>query len=152
MAHPSFSTKRLDHLGIVAGICNHIGLIDVVDQQLPAPERQVSHGEALQAMILNALGFSSRPLYLTPEFFDNKPLDLLIRPGITPQHLNDDGLGRTLDACFEHGVTELFSHIARQAVERFEVPTQAVCPRTPYGVSQGTRSSTRSLTDSRRTP
>jgi hypothetical protein len=27
-------TQRLDHLGIVAGICNQIGLIEQIDQQV----------------------------------------------------------------------------------------------------------------------
>ncbi len=42
-------------------------------------KRKVSVGEAVSAMVLNALGFVSRPLYLTPEFFANKPVDLLSR-------------------------------------------------------------------------
>lgn len=125
MPSPSFSTKRLDHLGIVAGICDHIDLIGVVNGLLPGSGRQVSHGAALQAMIINALGFSSRPLYLSPEFFGNKPVDLLVQDGITADMLNDDCLGRTLDACFEHGVTELFAAISRRALEHFEVTVPA---------------------------
>lgn len=125
MSSPSFSTKRLDHLGIVAGICDHIGLIEAVDAVLVGPKREVSHGAALQAMIINALGFSSRPLYLSPEFFHNKPVDLLVQDGITAEMLNDDCLGRTLDACFEHGVTELFATIANQALQRFSITVSA---------------------------
>ena len=70
-------TKRLDHLGIVAGLCHHIGLIPLIDRLIPC-ERTVSVGQAVQAMILNGLGFVGRPLYLYPEFFDNKPVDVLI--------------------------------------------------------------------------
>ncbi len=125
MSSPSFSTKRLDHLGIVAGICDHIDLIGTVDALLPGPRREVSHGAALQAMIINALGFSSRPLYLSPEFFHNKPIDLLVQDGITAEMLNDDCLGRTLDACFEHGVTELFASIANKALQRFDITVSA---------------------------
>ncbi len=46
-------------------------------------DRNVSVGEAIQAMVLNALGFVGRALYLTPEFLRNKPVDLLIRLGLT---------------------------------------------------------------------
>ncbi len=31
MAKETYSTQRLDHLGIVAGICQQIGLVDQID-------------------------------------------------------------------------------------------------------------------------
>lgn len=114
-----YHTERLDHLGIVAGICQEIDLIGHIDRLVPAPKRQVSVGEAVQAMVLNALGFVGRPLYLTPEFFANKPLDLLLRPGITAEMLNDDSLGRALDALWEAGLTQVFAHVAAQALGHF---------------------------------
>jgi hypothetical protein len=66
-------SRRLDHLGIVAGICNEIGFIEVIDAQISRQERKVSVGQAVQAMVINVLGFVSRPLYLTPEFFHSRP-------------------------------------------------------------------------------
>ena len=72
MTQPTFATQSLDHLGIVAGVCDRIGLVDTIEK------RKVSVGESVGAMILSALGFVSRPLYLTPEFFSNKPMDLLL--------------------------------------------------------------------------
>jgi len=74
MDEVSYHTERLDHLGIVAGICHEIDLISHIDRLVPAPKRQVSAGEAVQAMVLNALGFVGRPLYLTPAFFASKPV------------------------------------------------------------------------------
>jgi hypothetical protein len=50
-------TQRLDHLGIVAGICNQIGLIEQIDQQVGPNKRKISVGQAVQAMVLNGLGF-----------------------------------------------------------------------------------------------
>jgi len=44
-------------------------------------------------MVLNALGFTGRPLCLMLEFFANKPLDCLLRSGLTAEMLNDDRLG-----------------------------------------------------------
>ena len=78
MNNQGLQSQRLDHLGIVAGICNEIGLIETIDAQLPDSGRKVSVGQAVQAMVLNGLGFVSRPLYLSPEFFQNKPTDLLV--------------------------------------------------------------------------
>jgi hypothetical protein len=48
-------------------------------------------------MILNGLGFANRPLSLTPQFFANKPLDLLFREGICAEMFNRFTLGRTLE-------------------------------------------------------
>jgi len=39
-------------------------------------------------MILNGLGFTNDRLYLVPRFFQNKPVDRLIGPGIESEHLN----------------------------------------------------------------
>ena len=71
-----FETQRLDHLGIVAGISQEIGLIEAIDQQVGLVQRKISCGQAVQAMVLNALGFSSRALYLMPDYLRNKPIDL----------------------------------------------------------------------------
>jgi transposase len=111
-----YTTQRLDHLGIVAGICQEIGLAEQIDRIVGPTERQVSVGEAVQAMVLNALGFTARPLYLTPEFFANKPLDRLLRPGLTAEMLNDDSLGRALDILHEKGATEVFAQVASHAL------------------------------------
>ena len=89
-------------------MCDRIDLIDTIDTFIGPTKRKVSVGEAVKAMVLNALGFVSRPLYLTPEFFSNKPVDLLIRSHLCAADFTDDSLGRALDTLYENGVTELF--------------------------------------------
>ena len=69
MTQPSFATQHLDHLGIVAGICDRIDLIETIDTFVGQTRRPVSVGKTVIAMILNAFGFVGHPLYLTPEFF-----------------------------------------------------------------------------------
>jgi transposase len=63
-------------------------------------------------MILNGLGFANRPLSLTPQFFANKPLDLLFREGIRAEMFNRFKLGRTLDEVYTYGCDLLFSELA----------------------------------------
>ena len=121
MAEITYSTQSLDHLGIVAGICRQIGLIDQIDAYVGATGRKVSVGEAVQAMVLNALGFVGRALYLTPEFFDNKPIDLLIREGLTAEDFNDDSLGRALDMLYQAGITEAFAFVSSHALHVFGI-------------------------------
>lgn len=135
MDQQDLQSQRMDHLGIVAGICNEIGLIEQIDQQIDDTGRKVSVGQAVQAMIMNGLGYVSRALYLSPEFFDNKPVDLLIGEGIEAADLNDDCLGRALDKLFEKGVTEVFASVSARALQVFGIETQfAHLDSTSFGL------------------
>lgn len=116
-----FETKRIDHLGIVAGISQEIDLIAGIDCILGASNRKVSYGQSVQAMVLNALGFSGRALYLMPDYLHNKPVDLLIGPGLSADDFNDDTLGRSLDALYQKGVTEVFAQIASKALSVYKI-------------------------------
>lgn len=119
-----YQTERLDHLGIVAGVCQEAGIAEWLDKQAGDSRRSVSIGKATVAMVLNGLGFSNRQLYLVPQYFENKPVEHLLGEGITADMLNDDCLGRTLDWLSEHDVTTLFAGLALQARRRFGVQTQ----------------------------
>jgi transposase len=116
-----YQTERLDHLGIVAGVCREAGIAEWLDVQAGEQRRGVSIGTATVAMILNGLGFSNRRLYLVPQYFENKPVEHLLGEGITADMLNDDCLGRTLDWLYEHDVTTLFAGLAFQARRRFGI-------------------------------
>jgi transposase len=118
-ADVSYTPERLDHLGIVAGICREIGLAELLDGHTEPSRQRVSVGTATVAMVLNGLGFSNRRLYLVPQFFENKPVERLLGDGVKASDLNDDCLGRTLDRLYDHDVTRLFAGIARRAREVF---------------------------------
>ena len=83
-------------------------------------------GEAVQAMVLHALGVVSRPLYLTPAFFTNKPLDRLVRSGVTAEMRNDDSLGRALDIRYAAGPTDVFAQVASHALRLWGIPHRCV--------------------------
>src|SRR4029450_5101180 len=90
-----------------------LGLIAMIDTRLMPDEQEViTPGEAVAAMILNGLGFANRPLSLTPQFFANKPLDLLFREGIEAEMFNRFKLGRTLDEAYAYGCDLLFEELA----------------------------------------
>ena len=76
-------TERLDHLGLVAGVCREAGRAEWLDKIAGESHRSVSIGTATIAMILNGLGFSNRQLYLVPQYFENKPVEHLLGEGIT---------------------------------------------------------------------
>jgi transposase len=117
---PLYRSQVLDHLGLVAGMFDDLGIGDVIDhatQQNPEM-RDLTTGEAVKAMVLNGLGFINPALYLVPRFFQNKPTYRLISPRVTPDQLNDAALGRALDTLDASGVTELYSLLAATAAER----------------------------------
>jgi transposase len=119
--------QNIDHLGIVAGIVDEIGLVEQVDELLGThPQAVVSLGQVLKAMILNGLGFVSAPLYLFSQFFEGKAIDHLLGAGIEAQHFNDDRLGRALDDFYAYGVTKLFTTLALSAARQFGVATERV--------------------------
>jgi transposase len=116
----TYRSEILDHLGLVAGMFDELGIGAVLDhatQQTPET-RFVTVGHAVKAMVLNGLGFVNQQLYLVPKFFQNKPTQRLVAPGIDAAHLNDDALGRALDTLYASGVTALYSLIAATAAER----------------------------------
>src|SRR5438067_243353 len=131
-----YLNERLDHLGIVAGVCQEIGLASWLDAQDPGNRQQVSVGTATVAMILNGLGFSNRQLYLVPQYFANKPVEHLLGAGISADMLNDDCLGRTLDWLYAHDPTKLFAGIASRARQVFGISARQVhVDTTSFSVS-----------------
>ena len=116
-----YRTQVLDHLGLVAGMFEELGITEVIDRATKQdPEmRIVTAGHAVKAMVLNGLGFINQQLSLVPYFFHNKPISRLIAPGIQASHLNDDTLGRALDTLYDFGVTALYGLICRHRGHAF---------------------------------
>lgn len=109
----SVHVERLDHLGLIAHVIKDLGLISMIDTRIvPDAQEEITPGEAVAGMILNGLGFANRPLSLTPQFFANKPLDLLFRKGVQAAMFNRFKLGRTLDEVHAYGCDLLFSELA----------------------------------------
>jgi len=93
---PMYHSHILDHLGLVAGMFDELGLGEVLDQaplQDPAM-RDRTVGEAVKAMVLNGLGLINHALYLVPRFFHNTPTSRLLSPRVAPAQLHDEALGR----------------------------------------------------------
>jgi transposase len=90
--------QDIDHLGLIAGIVDEIGIVEIIDRLLGTHLlEEVSAGHVVKAMILNCLGFLTAPLYLFSQFFEGKATEHLIGPGVKPEHLNDSRIGRVLE-------------------------------------------------------
>jgi transposase len=70
--------KNIDHLGIVAGIIDEIGIVNIINQKLGIDSREkITSGQVVKALVLNGLGMVSRPLYLFSQFFQDKAIERL---------------------------------------------------------------------------
>ena len=83
-----YKTETIEHLGLISSMIDELGIVETIDNTIKQDknEKKVTIGEAVKAMLLNGLGFVNRQLYLVPQFFENKPLDLLIKKGIEPNN------------------------------------------------------------------
>jgi len=113
-------TEILEHLGLVSGMYDELGIGDLLDNLIPQDnaKRDISIGQAVKAMVLNGLGFSQRSLYLMPHFFADKPVEKLLGAGVKAAHLQDHTLGRALDKLYEHDLEKLYALLASQSVDR----------------------------------
>ncbi|RLJ01325.1 MAG: IS1634 family transposase, partial [Candidatus Aenigmatarchaeota archaeon] len=114
-----YESKSLDHLGIVAGVCKEIGLTESVNSIVGVNSQQkVSTGDAVTAMVINALGFAGKPLYMYPEYMAQKPVKLLFENGLEPDDFNDDTIGRALDRIYENNPTNIFMKVSFEALRK----------------------------------
>jgi transposase len=119
----TITVKNLDHLGLVCGTIDSLGLVEEIDRLIPS-ERKVSHGMMIKALILNSMGFSQHALYITPKFFERCPVKHLLGASYEAEDFNDDSVGRCLDGLFSYGLNKLFVQLAHKACERAGIDTK----------------------------
>ena len=117
---------NLDHLGLVAGIIDQIGLVKLVNEHVGEdPHQIVSTGVVVKAMLLNGLGMVSAPLYLFSQFFEDKAIEKLLGNAISCEYLNDDKIGRVMDEIYQLGLTSLFIEIGLLVTKKFKIETKS---------------------------
>lgn len=116
--------KNLDHLGLIAGIIDDLEIENIVNSLIKTYQREkVSAGTIVKAIILNGLGYLSKPLYLFPEFFRDKPVEKLLGVGIKAEEINDDKIGRVMDELYEVSADKLWTEIGLNTLKIFEINT-----------------------------
>jgi transposase len=114
IAGEEIQTLSLDHHGLVAAVCKDLRIAEKINSRMgKADERRVvSTGKAAVAMILNGLGFTNRRLYLTHQFFETRPTEILLDEQIKASDITDYTLGHALDEIAEYGASKLFGEVA----------------------------------------
>lgn len=78
----------------------------------------LSNGTLLVCMIINALGFAAKPMYLYSQFFNGMDTEVLLGKDFDISKLNDDSLGRLLDELYEYGVEKFYLEFVQYALQQ----------------------------------
>jgi transposase len=117
--------KNIDHLGIVAGLIDEIGIVETINSKLGIdPREKISAGILVKAILINGLGFVSRPLYLFSQFFEDKGIEILLGEGVKSDYINDDKIGRVMDKLYKYGLNNLFIEIVLSVIKKFNIDTK----------------------------
>jgi hypothetical protein len=93
---PPSTHKLLGALPVVAGFCRRLDIAGIIDRARPIRElATLSHGQVIEALIANRLT-SPRPLVHVADWA--RPWAVSEVFGAAPDALNDDRIGRALDA------------------------------------------------------
>jgi transposase len=111
------------HLPLVLGVIRKLKIASLIDSLIPPHQDQVvSAGLAVEALVLSILD-GHHALYKVGRRLDERGMLPLLQPGLEPQSLHDTRLGHTLDALFDAHLGEVFSAIALQALDTYQVQT-----------------------------
>jgi transposase len=124
----SYSTKSLDHLGLISGMNKELSIAKLIDKALPeqSDDKLISYGQLVEAMILNGLGFVGRTLHMYPQYFKERPVERLIGKGIKAEYINDDALGRCLDKLYDAGVSDIYQTLSASVVKHLGLPCEGI--------------------------
>ncbi len=101
---------------------DELEIVELINEQLGEDLRErVSAGVVVKAMILNGLRFVSAPLHLFGQFFASKATEHLLGEGVLVEYLNDERIGRVLDALYQRGISDVFVLICLKAAQKFRV-------------------------------
>jgi transposase len=113
---PAGTRRPCGPLALVANYLKRLGLSEAVERACPVHGRaQLTHGEVICALVANRL-CDPRPLYDIRGWADEQGAHPLV--GAPAALLNDDRLGRALDALSAH-VEEVKGALCLRALERF---------------------------------
>jgi transposase len=110
--------KQLGALPVVAQFGRRLRIAEVVDELCPVrPVAPISHGEVIEALVANRLT-APAPLVQVEAWAAAMAVDEVY--GIEPHLLNDDRLGRALDAIAPH-LDEVIGSVGAAAISDFGV-------------------------------
>jgi Domain of unknown function (DUF4277) len=113
-------TTNLGPLAVIAPLLERMDLAALIDRHLPAdPQQEFSHGHVLRALLAARL---CNPVALVNVAAWAQDSGVEFLWNLPPDKLNDDRLGRSLDAFFKQRHSILAS-VAAHLIDAFQLPT-----------------------------
>lgn len=115
---PPSVEKALGALPVVAAFARRLGIASIVDRAAPVRDiAYATHGQVIEALVANRLT-SPTPLVHVEDWATDWAVEEIL--GISPEVLNDDRIGRALDAVAPH-LEGIVGSIGAQAIATFGV-------------------------------
>jgi transposase len=115
---PPSVEKLLGALPVVAAFCRRLDVAGIVDRACPVREvARVTHGQVIEALVANRLS-SPRPLLRVEDWARQWAVEEVF--GIAPDALNDDRIGRALDALAPE-LEQVIGSVGARAIATFGV-------------------------------
>jgi hypothetical protein len=119
------AVRPMGAIALVKPITDRLSVREIVDKYVPMErehEDGLTHGQVVEALAANRLS-APRPLYKVGDWASNFAVKEIY--GIPAEKLNDDRVGRALDAIYPH-LEELKSELAMQAITEFNLTKDKV--------------------------
>jgi transposase len=110
--------KLLGALPVVAGFCSRLKIRDIIDAACPVRDvAELTHGQVIEALVANRLT-SPTPLVHVRSWARDWAVGEAL--GVDPELLNDDRIGRALDAIAPH-LDRIAGSVGVAAIEAFGI-------------------------------
>ena len=114
-------SRQIGALPILNAFAQRIGVTDLLREYLPSAKNQkLAYAEAIMLLVRNIL-IEREPLYKLAEWAAGFDPSLVGLAELRPSVLNDDRVGRSLDALFDADRASLMTRIVLRVVEEFAV-------------------------------
>ena len=112
-------TCRFGALAVILPLIERMNVVPIINQHIPAdPQADYDYGRTL-SLLMAARLYSPVALSRVDKWAEDTGADILWN--IPPEKLNDDRLGRALDALFEQRHS-ILAHLALHVAQEFDVP------------------------------
>lgn len=120
---PPSVEKALGALPVVAGFCRRLDIAGIVDRAVPVRDiAYATHGQVIEALVANRLT-SPTPLVHVEDWARAWAVEEIF--GVAPEVLNDDRIGRALDAVAPH-LNGIVGSIGATAIAGFGVDVSRI--------------------------
>ncbi len=117
----SLFERRIGALPIVNSFLSRLGLRELFDSYVPVDPRATLAPSASLLVLLRSLVIERAPVYKIGEWAAGRPEALLGLEGGEIAALNDDRVGRALDALFAADRASMLTRLMTEAIESFEI-------------------------------